>query len=200
MLANWARNAAVKRFFREQVFLSLLLVRQGATSELRRTAISLYDGDSDDKPFIAEALALKSRLLEKSVPGDVDCFYHCMNYHISQGSQAWRKAIATELKQHRYYYEPFFTDTTAFLQHVRGVLGRAWADNHDIMAAAWILRKPIVIFRKGSDQEPTAVVPASEVWHAPMFLMLLSDFLTLAFAALPSCAFDIYSVSLFFLC
>ena len=59
--------------------------------------------------------------------------------------------------------------------HIKKVLADAWAENMDVMAAANIIRRALVIFRKDSDQRPTAILPDVPLATSEPIYMLLDE-------------------------
>ena len=113
--------------------------------------------------------------MELEIPADGDCFYHCLDHFEKKGPQAWRQAVATVLIQQEHYFKSFFTRGRSFQEHVKGVQGGQWADHPDIVAAAYAIQRPIVIFRKGTEQKPTAILPTMPVDKDKTIYLLLDE-------------------------
>ena len=90
------------------------------------------------------------------VPGDGDCFFHCLQHASKRTPTEWRTDIASELLNNAYYTN-FFTDRNEKAKHVVDLLKGEWATNYEVMAAANILERPIIVYRVNGS--PTTLMP-----------------------------------------
>ncbi len=98
------------------------------------------------------------------VPGDGDCFFHCLQHASSKTPKEWRTEIAAELLNSAYYTN-FFIDRDEKAKHVADLLKGEWATNYEVMAAANILKRPIIVYRvNGSPTtlKPERIIPSAE--------------------------------------
>ena len=108
------------------------------------------------------------------VPGDGDCFFHCLQHASKRTPTEWRKDIATELLNNAYYTN-FFTDRDEKAKHVADLLKGEWATNYEVMAAANILERPIVVYRVNglpTTLKPERIQPNTE----PLYVELDETF------------------------
>jgi len=72
----------------------------------------------------------------------------------------WRTLIASHLQTHRLEYSDFFSDRPgdAFEDHLNGISGSAYGDNLTLRVACDVLKRPIVVWHKDSDQAPVVIV------------------------------------------
>ena len=114
--------------------------------------------EQDETRYITQAVATRNRLQPQMMPRNSNCFYHCLNHFQPKGCEGWRKAIAAELSDHRKYYTAFLTKGT-FNDHLNDVLNDGWADHQDATAAANILQRVLIVFKKESKQHPAIILP-----------------------------------------
>ena len=144
-----------------------LYVKQGDPGKDRGGVVAQAKKDF----YTGIAVDIRSKLQKKFVPMNRDCFYTCLGYFTHDGVAVWRQAVAIELLQHQYYYEASFVEGSSIHKHVAEVRKVAWADDHDIMAAVNIMRRPIVIFKANSMEQPTPVLPTMIAMNAtPIYL------------------------------
>ena len=127
-----------------------------------------------EQKYIEEAVQIRSMLEFIDVPRDGHCFYHCMDHYQKQGIRSWRMAVAAELRMHYNYYSSFLPDGELDT-HIIGVTQQAWGDHHDVAAAATILGRVIVVFRKDSDQLPTVCQPTRDNPTSEIIYLLLDE-------------------------
>ena len=80
-------------------------------------------------------------------PGDGDCWYHALAYHLDKPDdpQRWRAAIAREIEQNLHHYVNFMSVPTE--TYLRGIThDRQWADEIEIRAAERLFGRPIIIY------------------------------------------------------
>ena len=104
------------------------------------------------------------------VQGDGNCFFHCLTSASPRNADEWRKAIALELLCNDYF-DCFFDEHKPKNAHVEDLLKGAWATNHEVMAAAWLLKTPIVVYRVNGG---TTIVrpPEVDVQLSPIYVEL----------------------------
>ena len=135
--------------------------------------------DEDRRKVIVynKGLLLKPHLREKKIPGDGHCCFSSIMVQTpaGQGQHGWLRAeVVAEVRRHPREYGSFFIvgERAGWLRRMGA---GDWGENIALKAAADLLKRPIMIWRVGTNQEPTIIInkdfdaaPGAE----PIYLLL----------------------------
>ena len=106
---------------------------------------AIYDGEAMGRRealCVNRAILLKRKHKEKLVAGDGNCFFRAVAIQTDH-KEAWHKslraAVIKEVRQHRDFYKPFFTDCTTDDWLRKMAKNQQWCDNAAVAAAANVL-------------------------------------------------------------
>ena len=106
---------------------------------------------------------VRETLWEKPIEGDGNCFFAANGAQMGPNGERehlWlREEVVKEVADHSAFYARFLTrGTVAQWCRMMGVEG-VWSDNLAAYAAANVLVRPLIIWRVGTSQPPTCIVP-----------------------------------------
>ena len=143
-----------------------LAATAGAFSDEKLTLlIQMTDAAVD-----AMAAALTARLVDvrpnleiQPVSPDGHCQYRavsmqCRTYG-SQGHERLREHAIRHVEAHKEYFLPFFANSRNFNYWITSARNGAWGDNISLAAMCRTLQRPVAVWRRGSAQVPTVLVP-----------------------------------------
>jgi hypothetical protein len=85
----------------------------------------------------------------KSVPGDGNCQYHCIEYFIGGGVQNIRENVYNEINSFSNEYKPFLDETISFDEYVSKILDEnEWGDNFTLKAISESYRLLVNVYNQ----------------------------------------------------
>ena len=123
----------------------------------------VMDGDAEEveAELLAHALSVKDWLTERHVDGDGHCMFRAVARQTVAGETSHprlRQAVVREARLNRADYAPWFAGE-ALDDWLLGMSHNRWGDDAAVQACCNLLSRPVVIYRKGSDQAPTLKIP-----------------------------------------
>ena len=131
--------------------------------------------EKEEKAVIARAKSHRPNLVVDSVKGDGNCLFRSLAKQAGgeEEHEALRTAIVAEVDGNADEYVPFLT--RPLNQWCQEMIEGAWGDGICLRAARKVLDLPIVVFRKGMDQDPTVFLPPNtneEKLSKPLYVEL----------------------------
>ena len=132
---------------------------------------------------LAHADSATKDLREYPIAGDGHCQFRAVAIQTADGEDSHlrlRERVALEVEANAHFYVRFFTSNRALRRWLRDLRSGAWGDNTSLQAIANILERPIITWRKDSEQAPTILTYRSYTEQAPLrpiYLVLDERFL-----------------------
>ena len=101
-------------------------------------------------------------LSEIQIAGDGHCLYRAVGYQMPCGEDQHKRVrseIVNEVRTERKHYIPFFDDGRSRQEWLRKQTANDWGDDITCRAAAKLYSKPIIVWRKTSEQAPVIFAP-----------------------------------------
>ena len=109
----------------------------------------------------AHALSVTGTMPTHPVPGDGHCFFRSVAFQTQAGEGAHgelRAAVVRAVAADAEAYVHFLVEGNIG-GWLAGMVGSEWADDLAVQACVNLLRRPVLIWRLGLEQEPTLKVP-----------------------------------------
>ena len=122
------------------------------------------DEDRKHGVVLGKAMLEKHALTEKMIAGDGNCFFRSVAVQLPEGEKyhvALRKAAVKEVQSHSNDYAPTLVNATVLQWASKMRRDSAWSDNVAVLATINFLQKPLVVWRVGTLQPPTTILPRS---------------------------------------
>ena len=119
------------------------------------------DAEQVEADLREHALTLTGTMPTHPVPGDGHCFFRSVAFQTQAGEGAHgelRAAVVRAVAADAEAYVHFLVDCNIG-GWLAGMVGSEWADDLAVQACVNLLRRPVLIWRLGLEQEPTLKVP-----------------------------------------
>ena len=119
------------------------------------------DGEQVEEDLRAHALSVSGTMSTHPVPGDGHCFFRSVAFQTQAGEGAHgalRAAVVRTVAADAEAYAHFLEEGNIG-GWLAGMVGSQWADDLAVQACVNLLRRPVLIWRLGLEQEPALKAP-----------------------------------------
>ena len=119
------------------------------------------DAEQVEADLHAHALSVTGTMPTHPVPGDGHCFFRSVAFQTQAGEGAHvelRAAVVRAVAADAEAYVHFLVESDIG-GWLAGMVGSEWADDLAVQACVNLLRRPVLIWRLGLEQEPTLKLP-----------------------------------------